>query len=367
MPTMLMLSAADVRDVFDLPTAIASQLTAFAAMGEGTAQLAPRLLLERPDDGSVAFCYAARLSAHTGPVCKFGSVNPGNAGRGLPDVSATVLVLDPETGQPVAVIDGTALTTLRTSAATAVAAQALTRSGSRTLAVFGCGVQGEAHVRALAHVLPLAQVRLWAPDATRRSTLAATLARELDLDVVPAASPEAAVRNADVVVTCTSSRQPVFASSWLADGSTVLSIGSFSPDRCETDRGLIARAGSVVVDDVPTACDHAGPVVAALADGSIDRLDLVPLGDVIAGHRPGRDGEQDVVYYNSVGIGVQDAAAAWAIVQAAHSNRRGRELALCAGGRALRRRRRTTAAAGGVRAARRRARPRRRWKRRSSR
>lgn len=325
MPGVLLLSASDVHECFDLPSAIASQRSAFRALGDGTAALAPRLLLDGGTEGSTAFCYAARVAPASGPVCKFGSVNPANAQRGLPTVSALVVALDPDTGRPAAVLDGTSVTTLRTSAATAVAAEHLVAPGAVSLGVFGCGVQGEAHVRALAQVLPLAHVQLWSRQPERRAALAATLTRELGVEVVPAAGPEEAVRGSDVVVTCTSSHEPVFVGEWLAPGTTVLSVGSFAPDRCETDQTVLTRAATVVVDDVAAAAEHAGPIVTGLTNGVLDVADLIPLGDVVAGRRPGRRAADDIVFYNSVGIGVQDAAAAWAIVQAARAKGRGRE------------------------------------------
>lgn len=328
MPQMLMLSAADVHAVFDVSTAIDSQRAAFRSMGNGSARLAPRLLLDGPGDGSVAFCYAARMDSRSGAVSKFGSVTPANARRGLPGVSAIVVALDPDTGQPAAVVEGTSLTTLRTAAATAVAAEQLAAPDSGELTVFGCGVQGDAHVRALAEVLPLTRVQLWARDAARRTELAARLRRDLDLDVVAATSPETAVRSADVVVTCTTSPEPVFAGEWLQPGATVLSVGSFAADRCETDQTLIHRCATVVVDDVSTAAQQAGPIVVALRQRALALSDLVPLGDVVTGSHRGRRADDDIVYYNSVGIGVQDAAAAWAIVLAARADGRGRELAL---------------------------------------
>lgn len=325
MPGVLLLSASDVHELFDLPTAIASQRSAFRALGEGAALLAPRLLLDGGKDGSVAFCYAARVAPDSGPVCKFGSVNPANVQRGHPSVSALIVALDPDTGRPVGVLDGTSVTTLRTSAASAVAAEHLARPGAAHLAVFGAGVQAEAHVRALAQVLPLTRVQLWSRQPGRRIALAARLADELGLDVVPAADPEPAVRTADVVVTCTSSHEPVFDGSWLVPGTTVLSVGSFAPDRCETDGTVLSRASAVVVDDVTAALEHAGPVVAGVREGSLTVPDLVPLGEVVAGRRPGRETADDIVFYTSVGIGVQDAAAAWAIVEAARRGGRGRE------------------------------------------
>ena len=157
---MLVLSAADVERLFTLNVAIESQRAAFTALGRGTAVLPPRLLVPGAGE-SVAFCYAARLSPGGAAVSKFGSVNPANSARGLPSVTALVTVLDAETGQPVAVMDGTSVTTIRTSAASAVAASVLARPGARTLAVLGSGVQAKAHVTALSAVLDLDEVRIW--------------------------------------------------------------------------------------------------------------------------------------------------------------------------------------------------------------
>jgi ornithine cyclodeaminase len=249
-------------------------------------------------------------------VSKFGSVNPANPARGLPSVHALVTVLDPETGRPAAVLDGTAVTTIRTSAASAVAASALARPGARTLAVLGSGVQARAHVAALRRVLDLAEIRIWSPSAERRAALAASLAPPPGTVARAATSAREAVAGADVVACCTSSFAPVLDVSWLARGATVISIGSFAPDRHEVPAELAIAADAVVVDDVTTALEDAGPIIAAAAGGDFAQR-LIPLGDVVAGLRAARQAGTDLVYYNSVGLGVQDAAAALAIVSAA--------------------------------------------------
>lgn len=308
------LSAAEVQRLLGLEAAIESQRAAFMALGLGTAVLPPRLLVPGAGE-SVAFCYAARLSPDGAAVSKFGSVNPGNAARGLPSLSAVVTVLSAETGQPVAVMDGTAVTTIRTSAASAVAASVLARSGSRVLAVLGSGVQAHAHVTALSHVLDLDEVVIWSPRSDRR----AALARSIGPLARAALSPQDAVRGADVIACCTTSLSPVLDIGWLAAGATVISIGSFSPDRCEVPASLAGRADAVVVDDVAAALEDAGPIMAAAAaDPSLARR-LIPLGEVVAGRTAARQSDSDLVYYNSVGLGVQDAAAALAIVAAART------------------------------------------------
>lgn len=324
---VLVLSAADVAALLTPEVAIESQRRAFDHLGRGLAVLPPRLLAAGQQD-SAAFCYTARLTADGPAVCKFGSVNPANAGRGMPTVAALITVLDAVTGRPVAIMNGTSVTTLRTSAASAVAAQVLAKPDARSLAVLGAGVQAAAHVHALARVLRLASVRIWSPDPGRREALAGRLARAgaagEGATVVAAAAPEQAVRGADVVACCTTSHVPVLAVEWLSPGATVISIGSFAPDRSEVPQDLLTCASAVVVDDVAAAAEDAGPIVTGISAGAVSRGQLVPLGQVVAGLAAGRPGPAGIVYYNSVGLGVQDAAAAEAVTEAARAEGRGR-------------------------------------------
>jgi ornithine cyclodeaminase len=313
----LLLGADDVAKVLDLDTALASQREAFSRLGHGEADQPPRLMLPVPQDGSLAFCYAARLAPGSGAVSKFGSLNPGNAASGLPTVSATVLVLDPDDGRLVAIIEGTTLTALRTSAASALAAAQLARPGASTAAVLGPGVQGRGHVRALAHALALEEVRLWGRDPQAADRAAAALNQEVRPRVRAAATVAEAVAGAEVVATCTGSHTPLVEAEQLTPGATVISIGSIAPDRSEVGLGVVAAAGTVVVDHPPAALDHAGPVIQALAAGLFRESDLVALGEVVTGRHPGRLAPDDLVFYNSLGLGVQDAAAAWAIVERA--------------------------------------------------
>ncbi|MEV0179056.1 ornithine cyclodeaminase family protein [Streptomyces sp. NPDC050625] len=317
---VLFLSGEQVARLLDLDAAIASQRAAFTALGTGDADLPGKIMEPSRFDDSVVFAYLARLSADTGPVAKFGSVNPGNAAAGLPTVHAVVTALDPVTGRLAAVLDGTALTTLRTAAGSAVAVDALAVPGVVEPAVLGSGTQALAHVRAIARVREVTSVRLWSPTPAHRARAARTLA-ELDVPVRAADSAEEAVTGASLVAACTLSTTPVVRGEWLAPGCTVVSVGSFEPTRREVDTEVVRRAAAVVVDDPATAAGHAGPVVDALREGLLAPADLVPLGEVLTGRRSARTSPDDIVYYNSVGLGIQDAAAAWAVIRAAKEAR----------------------------------------------
>ncbi|MGP4017161.1 ornithine cyclodeaminase family protein [Saccharopolyspora sp. 5N708] len=305
-------SDADVAAALDLDIAIASQRLAFESLGRGEAQLADKVSIRTAADTTL--CYLSRLSPRHGAVSKLVAVHPGNIDRGQPAVSATVLVLDAVTGQPTAVLAATALTEIRTAAGSAVAADALAVPAADELAVLGSGVQARAHVRAIARVRQLREVRIYSPDAARREAAAAELAAELDLSVRAVASPEEAVREAPLIAACTLSAQPVVPTAAVAAGATVISVGSFEHHRCEVDAELIRRAAAVVVDDLDTATAHAGPIVQALRRGDIARERLRTLGAVLIGAEPGRTSADEIVFYNSVGLGVQDAAAAHAVL-----------------------------------------------------
>lgn len=310
---MDLLSDADVAASLDYDAAIASQRLAFESLGRGEAQQAAKTAIRTGED--TALSYLSRLSPRHGPVAKLVSVNPGNPDHGLASISATVLVLDAETGALTATMSGTTLTEIRTAAGSAVALDALAPADADVLAVIGSGVQARAHVRAVSRVRPLAEVRIHSRDAARRESTAAELAAELGLDVRAAGTPADAVRDAAMVVACTLSSDPVVATADLAPGATVVSVGSFEPHRREVDGDLLRAADGVVVDDVDTATHHAGPIMAALDTGDLDRDALTPLGAILTAQAPGRKSAEDLIFYNSVGIGVQDAAAALAVLR----------------------------------------------------
>ena len=318
---VLFLSGEQVSRLLGPDTAIASQRAAFTALAAGGADLPGKIMHPSRFDDSVVFAYVSRLSADTGAVAKFGSVNPGNAAAGLPTLHAVISALDPVTGRLVAVMDGAAVTTLRTAAGSAVAADALATPGSADLAILGSGTQALAHVRMIARVRDLKSVRLWSPTPAHRARAADRLAAELGLPVEAAGTAEEAVAGASIVATCTLSTTPVVRGAWLAPGCTLVSVGSFEPTRREVDAEVVRRSAAVVVDDPATAAGHAGPVVDALREGLLTPEDLVPLGAVLTGDRTARTGPGDIVYYNSVGLGIQDAAAAWAVIGAAKEAR----------------------------------------------
>ncbi|MFN2484312.1 MAG: ornithine cyclodeaminase family protein [Candidatus Limnocylindria bacterium] len=250
----------------------------------------------------------------SGVSVKVVSIVAGNRELGLPTVQALVVWVDADTGTPRALLDGNALTLLRTGAGTGAATRLLSRDDSRVLAMIGAGGQAEWQVRAVCAVREIREVRVWAPSA-RRDELATRLGDMLAPVVVvgAAASAERAVRGADVVCCATTSSVPVLDAAWVEPGAHVNGIGAFRPGMVELPVGLFARASLVTVDSREAALAEAGDVLAAIDAGAIDASRLVEIGSLDAGARE----RSAVTVFKSVGLAAQDAAAAELIVRRA--------------------------------------------------
>ncbi len=246
------------------------------------------------------------LSAWTG--VKVASVSPGNPERGLPRIQAVYVLLDTATLTARALMEGSALTSLRTPAVSAVAADALAPADAAHLVVFGTGPQAVSHVRAFAGIRDLDRVTIVGLDSAKVRAIIQKLS-DVGPDVV--AGTADAVAQADVVVCATSAAAPLFDGSLVRDGACVVAMGSHEVDRRELDGGLMGRA-MVVVEDVATALREAGDVVQALDEGALTEDDLVPMRDVVTGAVVRRDDAPNV--FKSVGMSWQDLAVARGVV-----------------------------------------------------
>ena len=249
-------------------------------------------------DGGAAFALKA--------VC----IMPGNPARGLDAHQGLVTLFDGESGVPTAILDASAVTAVRTAAVTAVATGLLARGDARVLAILGAGTQARAHLRALAGVRDFAQIRVYAPTRAHAQALVeqAGAARG---EAGVAASAEEAVRDADVVVTVTSAREPVLQRAWLKPGAHVNAVGASTPQARELDTATVA-ASALFCDSRESLRNEAGEFRLAISEGLIAGEEHVraELGEVLAGTAPGRRDAGELTLFRSLGLAIEDLAAA---------------------------------------------------------
>jgi ornithine cyclodeaminase/alanine dehydrogenase-like protein (mu-crystallin family) len=245
-----------------------------------------------------------------GAGVKLVTVTPPNPERGLPLIQGVYVLFAPVTLEPVAVLDGAALTAIRTAAVSGLATRYLARKDARRLVIFGAGTQGRSHLEAMLAVRPVEEVTVVSRSAGPAERLVAT-AEELGLRAA-VGTPEA-VAHADLVCTCTTSDSPVFEGSRLPHGAHVNAVGAYRPDARELDEDTIRRA-RVVVETREAALEEAGDLVIPIKDGAIGAEHIVAdLREVVRGAEVRRS-EDDVTVFKSVGVAFEDLAVARAAV-----------------------------------------------------
>jgi ornithine cyclodeaminase len=261
---------------------------------------------------------------------KIVTVFPGNAEQNKPLIHAIVILIDPDDGSPLALLDGRALTALRTGAASGVATRLLARPEAATLACFGAGAQAEQQIEAVCAVRPINRVLICSRTASRAAALADRL---LTSERVPAAvrveaDPARVAAQADVICTATTSATPVFPADAVRPGTHINGVGSYTPHMAEVPAALVGRA-RVVVDQAAAARAEAGDLIQAVAAGlAPESIFDTELGQVAAGERPGRTGPEEITFFKSVGNAVQDMAVARYAVSEALRLGRGQTLEL---------------------------------------
>jgi len=323
---LLLLTGDDLRAALSMETAIQSALEAYTALAGGAAQVPPRLVLPAEDGSGTTLVMGGRVPG-AGLATKVVSVFPGNRDRDLPVVPALVTVLDPATGLPVALLEGTTLTALRTGAAAGASARLLAREDARTGALIGCGRQGETQLLAMVAARELEEVRVFARRFAGVEAFCARMQPHVAPRLVPARSCQQAVSGADVVFAATTSATPVLDGDWLAAGTHLSGVGSFTLEQQELDARSIARA-RIFIDDRDGALTEAGELVAAEAAGLTRREDWTLLGDVATGRAPGRRDAQEITLFKSVGNAAQDVTAAAHALAEARARGLGRTIEL---------------------------------------
>ena len=317
MTTLRVLSREDVRRALPMREAIEAMKRAFAQLSQGQAQVPLRVPLPVEKHNGVTLFMPGYLAADDQMAVKIVSVFNDNPARGLPLIHALVVVVDATTGRPSAVMDGTYLTALRTGAASGAATDLLAREDAAVAAIFGAGAQGRTQLEAVCAVRPIEAAWVYDVDPERAAAYAGEMAERLGIPVRVAATPADAVREADVVCTATTSTTPVFDDADLRPGTHINGIGAYTPQMQEIPAETVARA-KVVIDHREASLAEAGDLIIPLRQGVIAEDHIwAELGEIAAGLKPGRTDPEEITFFKSVGVAVQDVAAAAAVLEAA--------------------------------------------------
>ncbi len=312
------ISGKEVRESLSMKEAIKVMRTAFASFSGGRAVMPLRSRFCVPD--GVTLTMPAFLPSIPAMGIKVVSVFEGNASLGLPVVSALMVVLDSKTGIPLAILDGESLTALRTGAGGGLAADLLSRKTSKSVALFGAGVQAKAQLEAVLAVRSVSRVKIFSRTQASAEKLAEDIAGVV-AGVEVARSSEEAVSGADIVVAATTSTSPVFDGDRLQPGTHVTGVGSFTPQMQEIDAKTVLKA-RIVVDSREACLAEAGDLI--IPGAAVD----AEIGEIVNGEKPGRQTEEEITFFKSVGLAVQDAAAAAAVLEAARVKKLGKVITL---------------------------------------
>ncbi|MBC7113296.1 MAG: ornithine cyclodeaminase family protein [Candidatus Methanomethyliales bacterium] len=254
------------------------------------------------------------------------SVHRNNPIKGLPTVQGTVLLNDPKDGTLLAIMDGGTLTAIRTGATTGVATKYLARGDSKVLGIFGAGVQARTQVEAINCVRSLSMVKVYDINPQAAKSFSMDLSKALGIDVIMAENPRGVLDGADIVVTATTSKNPVFSGEWVSPGTHINGIGSHTPDSRELDSETI-RKSRLIVDSRESCLEEAGDVIIPIREGEITESHIkAELGEVVTGEKEGRLTDDDVTVFKSVGLALEDATAALRAYEIALRKGIGREI-----------------------------------------
>jgi len=318
--SLLVLSDADVRALLDMESCVTAMEDVLAALARDELTMPLRFVVRPPAEQLLGL-----MPAHRGGPAPLFSLKevviaPGNGARGLDPHQGAVLLHDGETGVLEAVANASAITEIRTAAVSAVATKLLARPGARRVAILGAGVQARSHAVAMRTVVADPELRIWSRTPAHAEALA------LESHAVVCDTVEEALDSAEIVCTCTSSREPIVRSAWIAPGTHLNAVGSSIPTARELDADLIAGA-ALFVDRRESTVNESGDYLGAVEEAGIGPEHIrAELGELLVGSAAGRRDDEEVTVFKSLGLAVEDLAAAALCVERARERGVGAEV-----------------------------------------
>lgn len=327
MTATLVLTRGDVARTLAMAECIDAVERAFLLHAEGSS-LPPGVLGVHVEGGGFHMKTAGLIDGRPAFAAKVNANFPGNPAQfGLPTIQGILALFDAERGMLLALMDSGFITSLRTAAATAVAAKYLAPADVSVATICGCGEQARSQLRALCEVRPLRLVHAHDANPDRALRYAAEMSRELGIDVVVAEDLAAATRRSDVIVTCTTARRWIVGRGDVRPGAFIAAVGADNPEKQEIEPALMAE--SAIVVDILEQCERMGDLHHAISCGIMTRGDVsAELSEVVSGRKPGRRSDDEIVIFDSTGTALQDVAAAWRAYERARESGIGLSLEL---------------------------------------
>ena len=310
---VLFVNEAGVRELLPMDSCVALMRDALTALSRGDAVLPLRSKVSLPDQSGLLGLMPGYLGDPQSFGLKVVAVMPGNHGTPYDSHQGVVMLFGVKHGEPLAVMDASSITAIRTAAASAAATDVLARPDAGDLALIGSGAEGRTHLAAMKAVRRLRRVRVWSRTRANAERFAREEGTVAGVPIEVAETAEAAVKGADLICTTTSSKEPVLEGKWLASGAHVNAVGSCFPTARELDTNAVRRA-RLYTDCRESCLKEAGDFIIPRNEGSIDDGHLIgEVGEVFLGRIPGRRSQDDITLYESLGVAVEDLAAAHAI------------------------------------------------------
>lgn len=313
---MLLLDREEIKRCFSMKDAIASTETAFVENLKGMVESPLRTVIPAQAGNFLFMSAYARERGYA--ILKTVNIFPGNFDKGLPTAPSALLLFEGATGLPLACLDGTYVTQLRTGGATGAALRHLAREDVRIAAMIGSGGQAETQIEAMLTVRKIQEVRIADVARERAEALACRMRERFPMVCFRSCSEgDVAVTDADVIVTATSSKKPTFSANHVKPGATISAVGAYRPDMQEIDPQLVAAADKVFCDDRKAVLAESGDIIIPLQEGLIEEKKLVDLAQVLTGEAEGRTGGEQVILFETVGFAAEDLMAAATIYEVA--------------------------------------------------
>jgi alanine dehydrogenase len=327
---VLYLTQEDVKQILDMKTTIEVVEYGFREMGFGRVEMPTRIYLHFQKSTGVLITMPAYVEGLNAAGVKVVTVHPNNPAKyKLPSVIARIILNDPEKGEPLAIMDGTYITMLRTGAAGAVGIGHLSRTDSKKAAIIGLGVQGRAQLMGLLQVRKIESVNVYDSIPEAVDAYVTEMAKETEVEIKACDSVELAVKNADIVITCTPSRVPILKGEMLSKGMHISAIGTDTKDKNELDPSVLQKVrqkGKIVVDNVNQALivgDFAKPI----ETGAIRKEDIYcELGEILTGKKQGRMSQDEITLFKATGLAMEDIVTAYKVYELAKKNGVGKEI-----------------------------------------